>query len=258
MSETTDDRIGESSGNGSTGASRRRPMPNVRTVSRDSRFGKLRALKCFNEIHERILAGWSMAQVAKFVQEDRDEYTDTTHGALASILQDYRDSIPRAELVSRRMPNVFHKAAEEVEKGIDELKELEKLYQCQMERIQIDLTVEKQIKKLFPTMTNEVRLARDILSTYAQLKMDLGLATRHLGHLDVDATLVADVAGRYGKQSVARVVQDPESRRRVLGIAEKLLEAARLREDDEVVVDDAIVTAEVTDVTETREGESQE
>jgi hypothetical protein len=195
----------------------------VRPLSRDEGFQKLRSLRCFNEVYERILAGWSMSELARYIQEDRQEYAHATKQALMQTLQRFRDSIPPAQLVSKRMPPVFHKATEEVEAGIDELKELENLYKLQMDRIGIDLATEKGIKKLMPTMTQEVRVARELLSAIADLKMDLGLNTRHIGQVDVEAHLHADLQAKYGKDSVKKVMADPEARRKVLNIAERIL-----------------------------------
>ena len=138
-------------------------------------------------------------------------------------LQRFRDTIPPAQLVSRRLPHTFHKAAEEVEEGIDELGELTKLYHLHMERVNIDLTHERTLKKLMPTMTQEIRVARELLGAIADLKMDLGLNTRHIGQVDVEARIEAEIKGKYGKDSVKKVMESPESRRKVLNIAERIL-----------------------------------
>lgn len=205
----------------------------VRPPSREPRFKRVRALQCFEEVHNRLLAGWPAAEIARFVQEERKEYDDVTRSSLVGILNDYRSSIPKAELIARRMPNDFLRAKEAVEQGLNELHELEMLYKKQMDRIGIDLATEKKINKLMPTMTQEMKAAREMLETYAQLKMDLGLTKRHIGQVELDAHLLADVAGKYGKESVVRVLGDPESRRKVLHLAEKMLS----RQVDSTVVD---------------------
>jgi hypothetical protein len=92
-----------------------------------------------------------------------------------------------------------------------------------MRRIEIDVQNENNIKKLLPTTGQEVRIAREILSTYADLKMDLGLSKRHLGQMDVDARVMADVALRYNKTEVQAVLNDPQSRKKVLGLVERLM-----------------------------------
>jgi hypothetical protein len=96
-----------------------------------------------------------------------------------------------------------------------------------MDRVAIDFKTEQNIKKLLPSMTQEIRTAREILASAAQLKMDLGINDRKLGTVSVDATLMADVATRYADNpGVVKVLDSSESRRKVLAIAERLLSIA--------------------------------
>lgn len=194
----------------------------MRPVSRDEGFQALRRLRCFNEVFERLKAGWAPSELARFIQDDRSEYTHATRPALMQIIQRFRDTIPPAQLFNTRIPDKFIEAKKEVEEGIDELKEMEKLYRLQMERISIDCKNEQNIKKLMPTMTQEIRVARELLAGIADLKMDLGLTTRAGEKVDVNVNVTTDV-GRYGKKSVETVMADPERRRKVLNVAERML-----------------------------------
>jgi hypothetical protein len=180
-------------------------------------------LICFDEVYSRILDGWPLSEVARFIQDIKKEATDLTRSGLIATLQDFRQTIPAAELTKKRLTPVYINAVKEVEEGLDELKEIEKLYKLQMRRIEIDVQNENNIKKLLPTTGQEVRIAREILSTYADLKMDLGLSKRHLGQMDVDARVMADVALRYNKTEVQAVLNDPQSRKKVLGLVERLM-----------------------------------
>lgn len=195
----------------------------VRPVSRDTGNHRIRTLVCFQEVHDRILDGWTLTEVARFIHEVKKELADLTRNGLIAALQDYRKTIPPAELVKKRITPVYVEAAKQVEEGVDELVELEKLYKLQMRRIDIDVNNEKNIKKLLPTTGQEVRIAREILSTYADLKMDLGLSKRHLGQMDVEARLMADVAVRYNKPEVQNVLSNPQSRKKVLNLVERLM-----------------------------------
>lgn len=215
-----------------------KPASRVHPVSRETRFLRLRSLRCYKEVHERVVQGWTPSEIARFIQDERSEYGDVTRGSLITLLNDYRNSIPRAELIAKRMPTVFNKAAEDVRQGLDALQELEKLYEIQRSRINIDAGTEKKINKLMPSMTQEIKVASEILAKYAQLQMDLGLMDRHLGKMEVDAVVVADVAGRYGSPAIGQVMQDPESRRRVLGLAQRLLQANSVLTDADVIEGD--------------------
>lgn len=200
-------------------------LPPVRPVSRDQSHARIRNLKCYPEMYSRILDGWPLPEVAKFIQEVKKESLDVTQGGLVAALTDFRKTIPPAQLTQKRMPKAFMDAAEEVSEGLDELKEMEKLYKLQMARVQIDFAHEKGIKKLMPTMGQEVRIAREVLASYADLKMSLGLSKRHLGKMEVDARVLTDVAVRYetAAPDVKQVMENPQSRQKILGLVEKLL-----------------------------------
>lgn len=178
-------------------------------------------MRCFNEVYERILAGWSMPELARFVQEDRSEYGHVTRPGLVQVLQRFRDSIPPAEM-AKRIPGAHAKAAAEVEDVVDGLKIMGQLVRMQMERLQIDITNEKNIGTLMPKMTQEMRVAGELVAKLEDMKMDLGLSTRQLGQVDAVVTIQTDL-GKYGKESVRKVMENPEKRRKVLNMAERIL-----------------------------------
>lgn len=222
----------------------------VRPMSRSTSFPVLRNLKCFKELHKRLVEEGQPAKlVAEWVQNERNEMTQYTIGSLANMLSDYRYSLPAVQRAGPLNP-VFANAVEQVKQGIDELDEMHRLYKLQMQRIEIDFQTEKNIKKLLPTMTQEIRTAREILSSAAQLKMDLGINQRNIGKVDVETTLMADVATRYADSpAVARVLDSGESRRKVLGLAERLLAIADRSERHPEVIDQLEALAPVTDGT---------
>lgn len=210
----------------------------IRPLSRETRFLRLRGLKCFKEVHQRILEGWPPSKVAQYVQEDRKEYTDIGRESLEAQLKEYRASLPTGAVVKERLPRFHAAQAAKVEQGFDELAEMQRLYEMQIERVNIDFKTEKNIGKLMPSMTQEMRAAREILSDIAQLKMDLGVNERHLGKMDISAKVVEDVASRYDP-AVGKAMENPESRRKLLGIAERFLTLAsgevQMPEEAEVV-----------------------
>lgn len=196
----------------------------TRPVSRDDTFKKLRALRCFNEVYERIIQGWAPSELARFIQMDRSEYQDVSQVSLMQTIERFRKTIPPAVLVNKRMPKAMERAIEEVEDGLDELKELTALYRLHMERVHMDHAIEKRMNKSLNTMTNEIRVAKELLTAIADLKMDLGLNTRHLGQVDAEVTVEANENSVFGKASIQEVVSDPEKRRKVLNIAERILQ----------------------------------
>ena len=215
------------------------------------KFVKLKSLKCYPEINQRILDGWPLSQIAKFIQNDRHEYTDVTPGSLVAVLHEFRGTIPAAKLVSKQpgMLPVFGKAIDEVREGLNELDELEKLYLIQMERINFDFEKERTIKKMLTTMTPEIRAAKDILMARAQLKLDLGIDKRDLGTAGVDVTVTTeDISDNYASESVKKVLASDSSRRKILGVAERFLALAKEGKTDtlgKIAADLAVPVAEV-------------
>jgi len=191
-------------------------------VGRERGHKKLRALKCFDEVHRRIIEGWGMPALADYVQDECDEYTEVSKQGLISVLRRYRDTIPPGQLIQKRIPSKMEQASAQIDEGMDELDELWNLYQIQMERLGIELQNERTIKKLFPSMTQEIRTTREILSTIAELKMDLGLNSRQLGTVDVDAHITAHVSDKFSNPKVARVLANPQKRQKLLGIARQI------------------------------------
>jgi len=210
----------------------------IKPVSRETRFVRLRSLNCFAAFHQKVLDGFQPIDIAQYVQKEAGEYADVTEASLAAIIALYRESLPPI-LLSAKVPRVNAAAAERVREGLDELAEMEKLYTMQLERIQIDFTTEKNINKLMPSMTQEMRAGREILADIAKLKMDLGLNERHLGKMEVDAQIMTDVSKRYD-ESVGKTLTSPESRRKLLGIAERFLSIAAGKAGVDITVSERV------------------
>ena len=202
--------------------------PPMRPVSRSTSFEKLRACRCFPEVHERVVKGYSPAQVAKFIQDENDEYTDASHNTLKTTIERYRRALPPGTLAQHAL-SVDHIAAiEEAEEAIDTIQEMTRMYRMQLKRIKVDFQTEQAIGKLFPTMTQEMRVAGEFLKGIAQLQMDLGIHTRHLGTIDVDveARMLGQIDARYEGTEIGKVLADPKKRRRLMNIAEHALSLA--------------------------------
>jgi hypothetical protein len=125
-----------------------------------------------------------------------------------------------------------------MEAGLNELEELEELYLIQKARIGIDTATEKTIKKLLPSMTGEIREARQILESMATLKMDMGLIQRAAKpgsglnvSVEVEAKLHEEVSAQFGSPDVRAVLDSPESRRRVMGVVERFLKLPKPEDD---------------------------
>lgn len=200
----------------------------VKPKSRSTKYEKLRSLKCYEEVHKRICGGWPASELARFIQDERHELQSSSKTSLEHLLRDFRTTLPAGDLVAKRFPEVFEEAKEAIEYGLDELAELEELYRLQMHRVGIDFKTETKINKLLPSMTSEIREARQILESIAELKLDLGIHQRapEEHHVNVEGQVEARLEADMDKypDAVKRVLENPESRRRVQGIVGRFVQ----------------------------------
>lgn len=208
------------------------PKNRVKPVSRagDSKHKRIKSLDCFEEVHEMVITGWTLVDIAKHIQKIKGEADDITEDAVVWALGEYRKDLPPGVLVQKSLPAVFTAAAKQLATGLDALAEMENLFRIQMKRLHIDHEMEVTMGKLLPTMTAEIRMAKDILGAYSEMQMDLGVIKRQLGTVDLDASGLSEVAAHYGKESVKNVLENPQSRRKLLGLVERFMVVQQERE----------------------------
>lgn len=228
------------SGNGDKGPTR----PKILPVSRINSGGqsKFRSAKCFQEIDRRIRLGWSTSDLVVAIHEEFNECTDVKDGYLKKLVDDYRRTIPPSELVGAAVNSaVARNATRTLVDGLNEIQELERLYRLQAERLEMAWANEKKFNMTFPNTGKEVFVAMKIVKQSADLKMDLGLLRRQIGTVEVTGRLAADATERYGKDFIGKVIADPDSRHKVLFLAERLMNlTARASIDAVGVIGEAI------------------
>lgn len=211
-----------------------RKLRKIKPVGQSPGHEKLRQMKCFRQVHERICQGWPITEVARWVQEDQEEYTHVTRNALVMALRSYRQAIPAAEKVGKRLPKDFAEAKQELEDTIDEVRELEELYRLQMDRIKIDYEKEQQISKLFPSMTSEIKEARALLESMIAAKQAVGVYSQTPQEHNLNVEVGVEIEGRLAEdlntasQNVKAVMENPESRRKVTGVVDRFLRLSQL------------------------------
>ena len=174
------------------------------------------------ELDERIKHGFSLPDIAKWLQEDKAECGDLSRDSLVTTLYRYREDMKPMDVAQRLLPVVVKEAKEQIEKSLDELDELQKLYNLQRERIELGSQFEKTTRVLNKYMTQEIAQAAMILMKRHEIKMDLGHdGGRNLGTVGIRPELGASVIERYG-DDVARTASDPLSRGKALSVAKAL------------------------------------
>lgn len=181
-------------------------------------------MRCFDKVDAMIKRGYPLADVARFIH-GRGEYGQAAHKSLVTTLHQFRASLPPAELLEARRPAVFLEAERELQMGLDELSELHDLYRLHRQRLDDELAEEKRIGRRLPGTRKEFDQARKLLIASHQLKNDLGLirsaSTNQHDLADVPPHIVKAIAAC--PPHIRAVIMDPESRRRVLTVIDKIL-----------------------------------
>lgn len=197
--------------------------PSVRPVSREQKkAAALKDCRCFDEVDRRLRMGWSSVDLVQFIQEESKELVHLSTSYIRKMIDEYRRDIPPAELAltSQNTSVVMH-ANKRLSNGLNELEELELLFNKQKQRIEIEMTNEVNIKKLLPQTGREIFYAMKILKQSADLKMDLGIAKRQLGEVSVTGHASVEIGNRYN-DGVGKVMSDADSRRKVLSMVNAL------------------------------------
>lgn len=202
----------------------------------DAKIGRLKGLLFFSKVHDMVIGGWPPKEVAIFIRTKKKELLDLSEEQVQRLVVAYRNSLPSFDRVVKVYPDSARKALETIEEGLDELQELEHLYRLQMSRLKIDYETEKEIGKLLPTTGGEVRIARDLLMSRAQLKMDLGLDSGAREKL-ATATGNADDAlrGKPQHSLLTSVLSNSESRQKFLNAFNKLSKINSVKETRPVI-----------------------
>lgn len=195
---------------------------------------KLRTLQCFPQVHEKILDGIPLPEVASFIQEEKAEYTDISHESLVRTLSRYRDSLPPADLLATRLPKAHREAVARVADGIHVLRETEGLFTLQMERVKKLYDVEKALPSVtFPNLTAEIRQAESLLNSLTSIRRAAGLPilpepVAVEGEAPPEAKVEA-LAQRHGAE-VGRALRDPEAVHRVVSLVRTVSTLVRIEE----------------------------
>lgn len=178
----------------------------------------------WDEIDKMVREGYSLSYIADWILQ-KEEFKDLKKRSIESSLYKYRKELSPMEVAKTKMPKVFLEAWQKIEKDINELRELRKLYLLQRDRLNIDYKTEKKIGKLFATTHREVITAVQILKDLVGLKQSLGVIPKDLGKVTIETDVAAQFENLGQKVGIPleRLVTDNKLRQKILGII-KLLE----------------------------------
>ena len=197
---------------------------------------KLTRIKCWPEAEKRLRAGFSPERVAEYIQDECNEYTGVMRKSLTTMLYEYRrHKMPDIEKVQTSIPDYAAKAYAKVEAGINEVNELGTLYALQMARIEMALNQEQDNGFLNANLNNTFKLAQQILTARAEIKMGAGMAID-----EADLSSKEAVLRRVGNK-MSGVLSSNDSRAKVLSVLNKLKRIQKYdKEDIEEVIGEQV------------------
>lgn len=174
--------------------------------------GFLGDLECFEEIHEMVQNGAMVRDIATFIH-GRNEATHVSRKGLCHALMRYKRYVLGDQTISREnTQGVTDELTKENPASIALV--LRDQFFAMRDRISMETETEMALRKLFPTTVKEYqassRMAKDLVAMYKEFDM-----------LDAESDTGARHRSSFkGPVDMEKVITNPESRQKLLGIAE--------------------------------------
>lgn len=137
-------------------------------------FRKLKQLPNFDAVHQKLASGISCENVADWLQQKCDQYTDVKRDSLVRQLYLYRKTIPPTERRGVEVDKLEAELQAETHK-VDELRETNLLYEYTKKRIGKLIEIEKaNMVGVHPQLSPLVTQAAHLLIQINNLKRQLG------------------------------------------------------------------------------------
>jgi hypothetical protein len=181
---------------------------------------KLKHLKCWDDVDTKVRAGVPIENIARWIQDDKGEYTHVKYDSVVRALYRYKRSLPATALAIPE-PLHIHRKIEHLKRGVNELDELERLYLLQITRISDFVATEEKMKFPIKGIVKEIESAKGLLLEMVRIKQDLGLLDR----LPVQTDLHLNVSAQTHAEFIENM--DPEKRAKLATVADALMTKIR-------------------------------
>mgnify|MGYP001144134355 CR=1 FL=1 len=202
-------------------------------------------LPIVEDVDDMLREGLSAPDVARHVQETFELLTDVSHDVLRKALSERRKNLPAPAPSAEEWPAAYSPPVDALEnhpdgarspgviaknqyrqatRGIDAMLETESLYLAQRDRLDRLIGSENRTGVPYEEMPREMSVALEMLKTHAKFQEQFGPA---VDRMRMSLEIQGGAATGLG-QKIASVMQDPESRHKVLSMFKRLTEAAKL------------------------------
>lgn len=192
-----------------------------------TKFMRLKALDCFEEVLQMLRYGYTRKRIAQYIQDEQGEYTDVTQDSLIRMLNRFtKQEFHRYEKsVDKTLPSQEELPAEDEEQALERKEKQDKLnvideysslYQLQRDRI--DRAVRRERKSdglLMKEIGKEIRIAAEILNDLGQYQQDVGILPRQAKQIDVNVGPQRQLSEPQSS-AAEKIADNPSRRGRVL------------------------------------------
>ena len=185
---------------------------------------QIRGLHCFEDVREMIILGVPVVEVARKVHS-LGELKNLKINTLEMQLRHYKATIPKWLIAARQSENlpVQYLEVKKASEAIEVFTELTSLYEMIKERLQIGMRVDRKFEIVTPHLEKTFMVAAGILDKIREMKERNWVAQEDQRVVNAP-TKSLDWSKIYSSGSVAKVMADPESRSRVIKVAERLMD----------------------------------
>jgi hypothetical protein len=174
---------------------------------------KLKNMACYREMHDRLVAGVPIPDIARWLQEEKGEYQGAKLDSVVRALFRYKDDIPAREL-GLADGAVTQRRLEEIEGDLNEVEALTKLARLQLGRVAFARDLEEKLGFPNSNVYKDVAEARNTLVALADLKFKLGIYKKTPETVNLN----------HNVSTAAAIDQlDAEQRKRAAALADRLL-----------------------------------
>ena len=225
-------------------------VPQPRAQAKVSVLRLISDLPVIKDVDDMLREGVDPVSVAMFIQQTMGLLTNVAQKTLANMLKERRENLPPLPEVSD--PEEWPASTEcdgdaprspgrlarlhytKTARGIERMLEIESLYLFQRDRIDWLVGQEQSSGQVYEKMALEVASARELLRMHADLEREFGAAgNRFRMSVDISSKSNSELGRR-----VQKVLENPESRHKVVDLVKRLRAAGRLPEHVETVAEE--------------------
>lgn len=202
-------------------------------------------LPIIDDVDDMLREGLSALDVAKHIQETFELLTDVSPDVLRKALGERKNNPPPPPLDPKEWPAAYSPPSDEVvnnpdgarppgmlakdqyrsaKRGIDAMLETECLYLAQRDRIDRLIHSENRTGVPYEEMPREMGTALEMLKTHAKFQEQFGPAIDRMRlTMDLQGGAATGLGG-----AIAAVMQNPESRHKVLSMVKRFAQVASM------------------------------